>query len=94
MLRIAFILMIAVGILNHAKAQKLIRFVDPLIGSGDHGHVFVVASVPFGAVQIGPNNIYKGSDSSAIRETNKKANVMRSWSVWWIFIQRWLICSA
>src|SRR5512145_944957 len=37
-------------------------FVDPLIGSGGHGHVFVGASVPFGAVQLGPNNIHKGWD--------------------------------
>ena len=45
-----------------AQSQKLTRFVDPLIGSGGHGHVFVGASVPFGAVQLGPNNIYKGWD--------------------------------
>lgn len=62
MLSVAFLLLIPVGILNHIKAQKLTRFVDPLIGSGGHGHVFVGASVPFGAVQLGPNNIYKGWD--------------------------------
>jgi len=45
-----------------AGAQKLTQFVDPLIGSGGHGHVFVGAGVPFGAVQLGPNNIYKGWD--------------------------------
>ncbi|MEN8117642.1 MAG: GH92 family glycosyl hydrolase [Bacteroidota bacterium] len=32
------------------------QFVDPYIGSDYHGHVFVGASVPFGAVQLGPNN--------------------------------------
>ena len=42
--------------------EGLTRYVDPLIGSGGHGHVFVGASVPFGAVQVGPNNIYKGWD--------------------------------
>lgn len=47
---------------NELKAQQLTQFVDPLIGSGGHGHVFVGASVPFGAVQLGPNNIYKGWD--------------------------------
>ena len=36
--------------------------VDPFIGSGGHGHVFVGASVPFGAVQLGPENFYKGWD--------------------------------
>ncbi|WP_346858042.1 GH92 family glycosyl hydrolase [uncultured Draconibacterium sp.] len=31
-------------------------FVDPYIGSDGHGHVFVGANVPFGLVQLGPNN--------------------------------------
>ncbi|MCW3088773.1 MAG: glycoside hydrolase family 92 protein [Sediminibacterium sp.] len=44
------------------KAQKLTSYVDPHIGSGGHGHVFVGASVPFGAVQLGPDNFYKGWD--------------------------------
>ncbi|NEW81885.1 MAG: glycoside hydrolase family 92 protein [Mariniphaga sp.] len=61
-LRVAFFILISVGILINVKAQKLTQFVDPLIGSGGHGHVFVGASVPFGAVQVGPNNIYKGWD--------------------------------
>ncbi len=43
-------------------AQSLTGFVDPLIGSGGHGHVFVGASVPFGAVQAGPNEFFKGWD--------------------------------
>lgn len=37
-------------------------FVNPLIGSGGHGHVFVGASVPHGMVQLGPNNLSKGWD--------------------------------
>src|SRR5690554_769259 len=37
-------------------------FVDPYIGSDYHGHVFVGASVPFGAVQLGPNNETQGWD--------------------------------
>ncbi|HEY4209742.1 MAG TPA: GH92 family glycosyl hydrolase [Puia sp.] len=36
--------------------------VDPYIGSAAHGHVFVGASVPFGAVQPGPDNINRGWD--------------------------------
>ena len=42
--------------------KSLISYVDPYIGSGGHGHVFVGASVPFGAVQLGPTNIDKGWD--------------------------------
>ena len=38
------------------------RYVDPYIGTGLHGHVFVGASVPFGAVQLGPVNISEGWD--------------------------------
>jgi len=41
---------------------QAVDYVDPMIGSGGHGHVFVGANVPFGAVQVGPNNIYKGWD--------------------------------
>jgi predicted alpha-1,2-mannosidase len=43
-------------------AQKFTDYVDPMIGSGGHGHVFVGASVPYGAVQVGPSNFYKGWD--------------------------------
>nr|WP_201783344.1 hypothetical protein [Hymenobacter sp. AT01-02] len=43
-------------------AQSLTSHVDPLIGTGGHGHVFLGANVPFGAVQVGPQNIFKGWD--------------------------------
>jgi predicted alpha-1,2-mannosidase len=43
-------------------AQRLTQFVDPLIGTGGHGHVFLGANVPFGAIQVGPQNIFKGWD--------------------------------
>ena len=50
-------------------------YVDPKIGTGGHGHVFVGASVPFGMVQLGPTSIpqewdwcsgYHDSDSTVI----------------------------
>jgi predicted alpha-1,2-mannosidase len=47
------------------KKQNLVRFVDPFIGSGGHGHVFVGANVPFGGVQVGPTNFNKGWDWSS-----------------------------
>ena len=46
------------GSVNHS----LTKYVDPYIGSGGHGHVFVGASVPFGAIQAGPSNFHKGWD--------------------------------
>lgn len=42
--------------------DKFTQYVDPTIGSGAHGHVFVGANVPFGGVQLGPTNISQGWD--------------------------------
>lgn len=42
--------------------QNLTQYVDPYIGTGDHGHVFMGANVPFGLVQLGPTNITEGWD--------------------------------
>lgn len=38
------------------------KFVDPYIGTDYHGHVFIGAHVPFGAVQVGPTNYIRGWD--------------------------------
>lgn len=43
-------------------AQRPVDYVNPTIGTGFHGHVFVGANVPFGAVQLGPVNISEGWD--------------------------------
>lgn len=40
-----------------SELQNLTQYVDPYIGTGDHGHVFMGANVPFGLVQLGPSNI-------------------------------------
>ncbi len=45
-----------------ATETNLTQYVDPYIGSDYHGHVFVGANVPFGAVQLGPNNPTQGWD--------------------------------
>ena len=39
------------------SSPQLTSYVDPKIGTGDHGHVFVGANVPFGMVQVGPTSI-------------------------------------
>lgn len=36
------------------KNKNYVQYVDPYIGSKGHGHVFVGANVPSGAVQLGP----------------------------------------
>jgi len=38
--------------------------IDPLIGTGAHGHTFPGASLPFGFVQLSPDNSRPGSDMS------------------------------
>ncbi|MFV0419106.1 MAG: GH92 family glycosyl hydrolase [Dysgonomonas sp.] len=42
---------------NNPELLNLTQYVDPYIGTGDHGHVFMGANVPFGLVQLGPSNI-------------------------------------
>ena len=57
------------------KAQDYAAYVNPKIGTGGHGHVFVGANVPFGLVQLGPTSIpqtwdwcsgYHDSDNTVI----------------------------
>ncbi len=54
--------LIAAGAAMATNNADYVKYVDPMIGSGFHGHVFVGASVPNGMVQVGPNNIDKGWD--------------------------------
>ena len=58
-----------------AQQRDVLDYVDPLIGSGGHGHVTVSACVPFGFVQLGPSSViqdwdwcsgYNRSDSTVI----------------------------
>ena len=42
---------------SDAGNDRFSQFVDPKIGTGGHGHVFVGANVPFGMVQLGPTSI-------------------------------------
>lgn len=45
-----------------SEELDLTQYVDPYIGTGEHGHVFLGANVPFGFVQVGPTNISAGWD--------------------------------
>ena len=58
-----------------SKPEDYSQWVNPKIGTGGHGHVFVGANVPFGLVQLGPTSIpqqwdwcsgYHDSDSTVI----------------------------
>ncbi|MFM9025827.1 MAG: GH92 family glycosyl hydrolase [Planctomycetaceae bacterium] len=61
--RVAHLLACLVAALaSPGGADDFVSHVDPFIGSGGHGHVFVGANVPFGAVQVGPANFHQGWD--------------------------------
>ena len=45
-----------------AFAQDYTQYVDPFIGTGGHGHVFLGANVPFGHIQAGPTQKKQGWD--------------------------------
>ncbi|MBU2425905.1 MAG: GH92 family glycosyl hydrolase [Gammaproteobacteria bacterium] len=45
-----------------AGAFDVLRYVDPFIATGGHGHAFPGAVVPFGMVQLSPDNPSKGWD--------------------------------
>lgn len=52
----------ALAIVACSGSEDYVSKVDPYIGSGGHGHVFVGANVPNGMIQVGPQNIHKGWD--------------------------------
>ena len=45
-----------------APTEDYAAYVNPKIGTGGHGHVFVGANVPFGLVQLGPTSIPQSWD--------------------------------
>jgi predicted alpha-1,2-mannosidase len=47
---------------NFCTAQKLTKYVDPFLGTGGHGHTYPGATVPFGMVQLSPDNGTEGWD--------------------------------
>lgn len=44
------------------SGTNLTQYVNPYIGTGGHGHVFLGANVPFGLVQLGPTMPTRGWD--------------------------------
>lgn len=47
---------------NTSEPFNAAQFVDPFIGTGDHGHVYPGATTPFGMVQLSPDNGTQGWD--------------------------------
>ncbi|TRX58415.1 glycoside hydrolase family 92 protein [Fulvivirga sp. M361] len=52
-------------IVSHTRAQSVVHYADPLIGSEGGGHVFVGACLPFGMVKLGPDMV--GHSNSGYR---------------------------
>jgi len=55
-------LALTIGCTTSQEEMHFTEFVNPLIGTGGHGHVFVGANVPFGLVQLGPTSIPQSWD--------------------------------
>jgi predicted alpha-1,2-mannosidase len=60
-----FILLLGLLSIIAAHAQKLTDKVDVFLGTGGHGHVYPGATVPFGMVQLSPDNGKEGWDWSS-----------------------------
>jgi len=47
---------------NFSPEEDLTQYVNPMIGTGGHGHTYPGATVPFGMVQLSPDNGVNGWD--------------------------------
>ena len=74
-IKVLFAALLLLGCTPKDSIDNFAAYVDPKIGTGGHGHVFVGANVPFGLVQLGPTSIpqewdwcsgYHDSDSTVI----------------------------
>lgn len=61
----AYSTLITFLILKSIIAQNYTQYVDPFIGIADHGHTYPGATVPFGMVQLSPDNGRSGWDWSS-----------------------------
>lgn len=58
----SLVLLSAALVFNAAAPKKQVKYVNPLIGTDAHGHTFPGATVPFGMVQLSPDNDVTGWD--------------------------------
>ncbi len=60
---LAYILFLGLVGCNGSKKEKtVVDYVDPFIGTGGHGHTYPGAVLPFGMVQLSPDNGTQGWD--------------------------------
>jgi len=63
LLQLAFIILLLIN--HNIFAQDYTQYVDPFIGTDYHGHTYPGATVPFGMVQLSPDNGRSGWDWSS-----------------------------
>ncbi|MFC3196347.1 GH92 family glycosyl hydrolase [Parapedobacter deserti] len=61
-MRLSTLILLLFGCLFSRGQDSLIKYVNPFIGTGGHGHTFPGATVPFGMVQLSPDNGRAGWD--------------------------------
>src|SRR5689334_1421810 len=59
---IVFCLLLIASSSFSQRTKRLIDYVDPFIGTGAHGHTYPGATMPFGMVQLSPDNGTQGWD--------------------------------
>ena len=47
---------------DQKEKERLVNYVNPFIGTGGHGHTYPGAALPFGMVQLSPDNGTSGWD--------------------------------
>lgn len=62
---VAVLTLIACSSLLIAQQQDFVRYVNPFIGTGGHGHTFPGAMMPFGMVQLSPDTRIDNWDGSS-----------------------------
>ncbi|MBP9019786.1 MAG: hypothetical protein KBG04_08220, partial [Bacteroidales bacterium] len=48
-------LLCTVSVANNKDFKKIVKYVNPFIGTGGHGHTFPGATYPFGMMQLSPD---------------------------------------
>jgi predicted alpha-1,2-mannosidase len=61
-LNTGFVLLITAILFSCSQKKMLVDYVDPFTGTGGHGHTFPGAVLPFGMVQLSPDNGCNGWD--------------------------------
>lgn len=63
MKRIAYFALFSIIFYGCSQQIDPVDFVDPMIGTGFHGHTFPGATVPYGMVQLSPDTRVEGWDA-------------------------------